>query len=242
MLDIPGQPLEATQETRYHQGHALLVGRGREFAVADVNHVSWGQLRGFIMNHVSTTLCHVALLWHGDMQCCEQKPCSHREKARGKIHSWSHSPLTCLGFFRKGIFQKSDQMHYHPWEISEVHVPTRWVTKTTLSLKIMQVPGIYVQQTRNYSGTCSSCSNRSSSSSNELFFSICFVATFHNVKYWGPSPLTFLLRLLQFHAKALLVEKFNTTVMWVDALENYAQPSSSHRKTWIISNSICGNT
>lgn len=45
------------------------------------------------------------------------------------------------------------------------------------------------------------------------FFSVCFVATFHNVKYWGPSPLTFPLRLLQFHAKALLVEKFNTTVM-----------------------------
>lgn len=40
MLDIPGQPLEATQETRYHQGHALLVGRGREFAVADVIRVS----------------------------------------------------------------------------------------------------------------------------------------------------------------------------------------------------------
>lgn len=129
-------------------------------------------------------------------------------------------------------------------EISKVHVPTRWVTKTTLSLEIMQIPGMYVQQTRNYSGTCSSCSNRSSSSSSELFFSICFVATFHNVKYWGPSPLSFLLRLLQFHAKALLVEKFNTTVMWVAALENDAQSSSSHRKTWVvlIFNCICGNT
>lgn len=40
VLDIPGQPLGAAQETRYHRGHPLLVGRGVESGLADVSHVS----------------------------------------------------------------------------------------------------------------------------------------------------------------------------------------------------------
>lgn len=40
MLDTPGQPLEANQETGYHPGHPLLVGRGIESGLVDVRHVS----------------------------------------------------------------------------------------------------------------------------------------------------------------------------------------------------------
>lgn len=210
-----GQPLEAAQETRYHQRHPLHVGRDRDSALADVSHGNWGQLRCFIRNQASTTLCHVALLWHGDILWTETL--QSLRKGQGKdslIHEVTEMEATCYradAFFvwtlskgdRTGLCSsrfpgfslgkefKKEWANVLPSmrQISKMHAPTGWVTKTILSLKMVLVPVIYVQQMRNYSG--SSCSTRTSSCSSELWFFICFVATFHNVKNWGPSPLTF---------------------------------------------------
>lgn len=147
---------------------------------------------------------------------CEQKLCSRWGKARGRTLSFMKSQKWRQRYRADAFFvwtlSKGDRTGLcssrfpgfslgkefkKEWanvllsmrQISKMHAPTGWVTKTILSLKMVLVPVIYVQQMRNYSG--SSCSTRTSSCSSELWFFICFVATFHNVKNWGPSSLTF---------------------------------------------------
>lgn len=226
----------------YSGDQTLLVGRSTESALADVSRVSWGQLRCFTRSQVSTTLCQVALPWHGDVQCWEQKPCSHCRK--GKESQWKDSFMKSQKWsqlvreqipFLFGAFLKMIKQDCTPRllgfsfgkefkdgvskyvllsmrEISKMHVPTGWVTKTTLSLETVQVPVIYVQPARNYSGTCSSCSNRSTHAVVNSVIFIYFVATLYNVKYWGLSLLTFLVRLLQFHVKALLKSMWRNSI------------------------------
>lgn len=182
-----------------------------------MSHVRWGQLRCGIRNQVSGSCAALACSGMEVCTCHEEKHPSRRGQAKGKTLSRNHRnegkvlqnwflfqsvphlrwlyrialPPRLLYFsfgkeFYKGV---SKHMLLPVREISGMHVPTGWVTKTTLALEIVQVPVILpVQQMRNYSGTCSFCSNRRSPCSNELYYFYLFLLLPYITRSTGACP------------------------------------------------------